>query len=87
VLKGVSKLAFGTLPPELRRMYGIDVGTGRRVVMRATFAATRVLRPLLPTRYRFIAPYQEWRTGRSGQVRTARRSAGIRPDETRSLRG
>jgi hypothetical protein len=55
--------------------------------MRAAFAATRVLRPLLPPRYRFIAPYQEWRTGRSGQVRTARRSAGIRPDETRSLRG
>ena len=65
----------------------IDVGTGRRVAMRATFAATRVLRPLLPTRYRFIAPYQEWRTGSSGPVRAARRSAGIRPEETRSLRG
>jgi uncharacterized protein (DUF2236 family) len=87
VLTGVSKLAFGTLPPELRSMYGIDVGTGRWVAMRATFAATRVLRPLLPTRYRFIAPYQEWRTGSSGRVRDARRSAGIRPDETRSLRG
>jgi uncharacterized protein (DUF2236 family) len=87
VLKGVSKLAFGTLPPELRRMYGIDVGTGRRVAMRATFAAIRVLRPLLPTRFRFIAPYQEWRTGSSGRVRDARRSAGIRPDESRSVRG
>ena len=87
VLKGVSKLAFGTLPPEIRRLYEIDVGTGGRVAMRATFAAIRVLRPLLPTRYRFIAPYQEWRTGSSGQVRAARRSAGIRPGETRSLRG
>jgi uncharacterized protein (DUF2236 family) len=87
VLKGVSKLAFGTLPAELRRLYGIEVGAGRRATMRATFAATRVLRPLLPPRYRFIAPYQEWRTGTSGRVRTMRRSAGIRPDETRSLHG
>jgi len=68
-------------------MYGIDFGTGGRVAMRATLAAIRVLRPLLPTRYRFIAPYQEWRRGSSGQVRAARRSAGIRPEETRSLRG
>ncbi|MGA9161903.1 MAG: oxygenase MpaB family protein [Actinomycetota bacterium] len=87
VLKGVSRLAFATLPPELRRLYGIEVGPGRRAAMRATFAATRVLRPLLPPRYRFIAPYQEWRSGRSGQVRDARRSAGIRLDQTRSLRG
>ena len=68
-------------------MYGIDVGTGRRVAMRATFAAIRVLRPLLPTSYRFIAPYQEWLRGSSGRVRAARRSVGIRPEETRSLRG
>ena len=87
MLKGVSRLAFATLPPELRRLYGIEVGPGRRAAMRATFAATRVLRPLLPPRYRFIAPYQEWRSGRSGQVRDARRSAGIRLDQTRSLRG
>ena len=87
VLKGVSRLAFGTLPPELRRLYGIEVGGGRRAAMCATFAATRALRPLLPPRYRFIAPYQEWRSGRSGQVGDARRSAGIRLDETRSLRG
>lgn len=87
VLKGVSGLAFGTLPPELRRLYGIRVGPGRRSAMRATFAATRVIRPLLPPRYRFIAPYQEWRSGGSGPVRDGRRSAGIRLDETRSVRG
>ena len=63
VLKGVSRLAFGTLPPELRRVYGVEVGPARRRAMRATFAATRVLRPLLPHRYRFIAPYQEWLRG------------------------
>jgi uncharacterized protein (DUF2236 family) len=87
VLYGVSKLAFGTLPPELRGLYGVEDGPGRRAAMRATFAAIRAFRPLLPPRYRFIAPYQEWRTGRTGRVRETRRSAGIRPDEARSLRG
>jgi len=87
VLIGVSKLAFGTLPPELRRLYEIEVGRGRRVAMRAAFAATRALRPLLPPRFRYIAPYQEWRTGRSGRVRDVRRSVGVRVDGARSLGG
>ena len=92
VLRGVSRLAFGTLPPELRRLYRVDLGAVRRAEMRATFAATRAARPLLPARYRFIAPYQEWlrlRRGRppGGPVERARRSAGIRPDEARSIRG
>src|SRR5262245_26884117 len=65
VLKGVSRLAFGTLPPEIRRLYGVEVGPARRAAMRATFAATRLARPLLPHRYRFIAPYQEWLHGQS----------------------
>jgi len=60
VLRGVSKLAFATLPPELREMYGIRLGSAKRAAVAATFAATRVLRPLLPSRYRYIAPYQEW---------------------------
>ena len=60
ILKGVSRLAFATLPPELLRVYRVEVGPARRQAMRATFAATRLLRPLLPPRYRFIAPYQEW---------------------------
>jgi uncharacterized protein (DUF2236 family) len=64
ILKGVSRLAFATLPPELRRVYRVEVGPARRQAMRATFAATRLLRPLLPPRYRFIAPYQEWLRGR-----------------------
>jgi len=67
VLKGVSRLAFGTLPPELRRVYGVEVGPTRRQAMRATFAATRLLRPLLPPRYRFIAPYQDRLHGRSSR--------------------
>jgi uncharacterized protein (DUF2236 family) len=92
VLKGVSRLAFGTLPPELHRLYGVELGPVRRSAMVATFAATRALRPMLPARFRFIAPYQEWllrRRGRRtpGLVDRARRSAGIRPDEARSIRG
>jgi uncharacterized protein (DUF2236 family) len=87
VLVGVSWLAFGTLPPELRRLYGIEAGPRRRAAMRTAFAATRALRPFLPPRFRFIAPYQEWRTGRSGHVRDVRRSVGVRVDAARSLGG
>lgn len=83
ILRGVSKLAFGTLPPLLRTQYGIPLGAGRRAGMRATFAATKVLRPLLPSRLRYIAPYQEWRLRQRGiepsaEVADARRRAGIR---------
>jgi uncharacterized protein (DUF2236 family) len=87
VLKAVSRLAFWTLPPELRRMYGVELGPSRRRAMATALAATRVLRPLLPSRYRFIAPYQAWRTGRPGSdaIRRARRAAGIRLDRAKSI--
>ena len=92
VLKGVSRLAFATLPPELRAMYGIRVSPGKRAAMDTTFAATKVLRPLLPGRYRYIAPYQEWRLRQKGkpvpsEVEEVRRSVGIRLDRTKSIRG
>jgi uncharacterized protein (DUF2236 family) len=92
ILKGFSRLAFATLPPELRAMYGIRVGAPKRLAMRGTFAATRALRPLLPPRYRYIAPYQEWRLRRRGEpvptgIDEARRSAGIRLDRAKSIRG
>jgi uncharacterized protein (DUF2236 family) len=82
-LRGVSRLAFATLPPILRREYGIPLGIGRRAGMRATFAATKALRPVLPPKFRYIAPYQEWRLRRRGieppeEVVEARRRAGIR---------
>lgn len=90
VLKGVSRLAFATLPPELRAMYGIEVGAGKRAAMGATFGAMRALRPLLPPKYRYIAPYEEWRLrqkGRQGpsEVEEVRRSVGIRLDRTKSI--
>ena len=84
VLKGVSRLAFGTLPPEIRRLYGVEIGPARRAAMRATFAATRLARPLLPHRYRFIAPYQEWLRGRPpGSARLPRTPV----DEVSASRG
>jgi uncharacterized protein (DUF2236 family) len=67
VLKGVSRLAFDTLPPDVRDLYGVRFGSAERVAMRATLVATRALRPLLPPKYRYIAPYQEWLRARSGR--------------------
>jgi uncharacterized protein (DUF2236 family) len=83
ILRGVSRLAFATLPPTLRRTYGIRLGVGGRGATRATFAAMKTLRPLLPPKLRYIAPYQEWRLRRRGrepsaEVMEARRRAGIR---------
>jgi hypothetical protein len=51
--------------------------------MKATFAATRLARPLLPPKVRYIAPYQEWRLRQKGiepshEVEEARKRAGIR---------
>lgn len=83
VLKGVSRLAFATLPPPLREEFGIGLGPVKRAAMGATLAATRLIRPLLPPKIRFIAPYQEWRLRQRGieptrEVEEARRRAGIR---------
>jgi uncharacterized protein (DUF2236 family) len=83
VLKGVSRLAFATLPPALREEFGIRLGAGKRAAMKATFAATRLVRPLLPPKVRYIAPYQEWRLRQKGTepphgVEEARKRAGIR---------
>jgi len=82
-LKGVSRLAFATLPPRLREEFGIRLGPAKRAAMHATFAATRLARPLLPPKVRYIAPYQEWRLRQKGiepsyDVEEARKRAGIR---------
>jgi uncharacterized protein (DUF2236 family) len=83
VLRGVSRLAFATLPPALRDAFGIRLGPAKKAAMRATFAATRLARPLLPPKVRYIAPYQEWRLRQKGiepshEVAAARKRAGIR---------
>jgi uncharacterized protein (DUF2236 family) len=59
VLRIVSKLAFGTLPAPVRELYGYAMPPHRRAAMAATFAALRRIRPMLPERYRYIAPYQD----------------------------
>jgi uncharacterized protein (DUF2236 family) len=83
VLPGVARLAFATLPPALREQYGFDVGPVRQAAASATFAVLRTARPLLPSRFRYIAPYQEWLLRRKGvpvesAIEQARRSVGIR---------
>src|SRR6185503_13626379 len=57
VLAGVSRLAFATLPPLVREMYGFHLNALRSAAVDATFAATRVARPFLPPKYRYLAPY------------------------------
>jgi uncharacterized protein (DUF2236 family) len=83
VLAGVSRLAFGTLSPLLRELYGVPMGPAKAATMRATFATIRAGRPLLPPKYRFIAPYQAWLRRQRGEdvgrdVEQTRRSVGIR---------
>ncbi len=81
ILGGVSRLAFGTLPAPIREMYGIPLSPTKRAAMRATFAAIRAGRPLLPPRFRYIAPYHEWLRGRRGldpDTARSRRALGIR---------
>ena len=86
VLRGVSRLAFATLPPRLQEGYGVPFGRAKRTAVRITFPAIRALRPLLPPKYRFIAPYNEWRlrlTGADpgGGLEQARKRVGIRLGE------
>jgi len=71
VLGAVSRLAFATLPPALRDLYGIRVGPAKIAAMSASFAALRLLRPLLPSRVRYIAPYQDWRSRRRSPDRAS----------------
>ena len=83
VLRAVARLAIGTLPEAVREGYGFPSGTGNRAAVRATLAGLRTVRPLLPPKYRYIAPYQQWRLrdrgrGDDGVIESTRRSLGIR---------
>jgi hypothetical protein len=64
-------------------MYGFPVGPLRQAAVDTTLAATRALRPFLPAKYRYLAPYDEWRRRQRGlpvpdDIERARRSLGIR---------
>jgi uncharacterized protein (DUF2236 family) len=84
VLRVVSKMAFWTLSPGLRDQYGVRFEARERATLRATSGAMRALRPLLPPKFRYIAPYQEWLARQKGLeldagVEAAKRRVGIRP--------
>ena len=83
VLIGVSRLAFAELPPLVREMYGFPLGPARQAAVDAAFAVTRAVRPFLPAKFRYLAPYDAWRRRQKGEVvpdeiARARRSLGIR---------
>jgi uncharacterized protein (DUF2236 family) len=83
VLAGVSRLAFATLPPLVRNMYGFELGPLRGAAVDAAFVATRLVRPFLPATFRYLAPYETWRRRERGEVvpddvERVRRSLGIR---------
>jgi uncharacterized protein (DUF2236 family) len=88
VLRGVSRLAFATLPSAVREMYGVRPSRAEMAAMRAGLAAARRVRPLLPPKVRYIAPYQEWRLRQRGRavpapVTQARRRVGIHLERTK----
>jgi uncharacterized protein (DUF2236 family) len=82
VLRSVARLAFGTLPAEMREGYGLPPKGAERATRRVTFALLRATRPLLPAKFRFIAPYDQWRRRQRGLGDPGRgdlaRSLGIR---------
>jgi uncharacterized protein (DUF2236 family) len=51
----ISFLAFQTLPPPLRDLYGVRTGPGRAALLRASVLGLRVGRPLAPPKLRFVA--------------------------------
>ena len=59
VLRAVAWWAFGSLPPRLRSMYGIQWGPAREAWLRGTLGALRLARPAIPRRFRWILPAQE----------------------------
>jgi uncharacterized protein (DUF2236 family) len=69
VLRAVSWWAFGSLPPRLRRAYGVRWGPGRAAALRSSLAALRLARPAIPRRFRWIILAQQAES-------RARRAAG-----------
>ena len=61
ILRLVAWWAFATLPPPLSQEYGVRPRLVRTAGLRASLAALRVLRPVLPTRVRRILPAQQAR--------------------------
>ena len=60
ILPQVARLAFGTLSPHVREMYGVRWNGAKESALRSTFALMRAARPLLPVKYKYIEPYNDW---------------------------
>ena len=58
VLRAISWWAFGTLPPALRKKYGVSWNVVREAALQASLLSLRVARPALPGRFRRITPAQ-----------------------------
>jgi len=71
ILPQVARLAFGTLSPHVREMYGVRWNGAKEAALRSTFALMRAARPLLPVKYKYVEPYNEW-------VRQGRRTPTLR---------
>jgi uncharacterized protein (DUF2236 family) len=60
--------AIGTLPPEIRHMYGFRWGPMRQRLLDATLAVLRRVRPLMPRRFRLILPARVARRRLAGET-------------------
>lgn len=72
VLPAVAWWAVGTLPSPLREAYGLRWSRTRELALRASLRSLRLVRPALPARFRFIAPYQAWLRGEPHAALAAR---------------
>jgi len=59
VLYAVSWWAFGTLPPSIRRQYGVRWNPAKEIGLRGTLRWLRTVRPALPPRFRYIIPARQ----------------------------
>ena len=59
ILRLVARWAFGSLPAELRRMYGVRFGPLSQARMSAELLGLRAVRPVVPRRFRWILPAQQ----------------------------
>lgn len=63
VLRHVAWWAFGSLPPTLQEAYGVTWDAKRERALRLDMRFVKTLRPIMPARLRYIAPYVAWMKG------------------------
>jgi len=80
VLRAVAWWAFGSLPPKLREGYGVQWNPAKEAALRTNLGLVRLMRPLLPPKFRFIEPYNQWLQGSEQPVTDANRVAQERAE-------